>query len=122
MKFAALLLLASVSLSLGACQIPGVATGPHNPIEGEWRSADGGFEVEFLPTGDCSAHSRIQGHEVGGRCKYTVDKDAITIHYFGMGANPASEPNETATWRYTLNGDTLNVTVLGNSLTLQRAQ
>lgn len=122
MRFSRLVSLGWTMLWLGGCSIPGLVTGPHNPIEGTWKTADGSFMVEFLPTGNCSAHSRIQGHEVGGRCKYTVDKDAITIHYFGMGANPASEPNETATWRYTLNGDTLNVTVLGNSLTLQRAQ
>jgi hypothetical protein len=120
MRLAMLIVLASAILSLSACSIPGVATGPHNPIEGKWKTADGSFGVEFLPTGDCSAHSRIQGHDVAGPCKYTVDKDAITIHYYGMGANPASEPTETVTWRYTLEGDTLNVTVLGNSLTLKR--
>jgi len=121
MKSAAILLLATAILCFEGCQIPGVATGPHNPIEGKWKSADGGFVVEFLPTGDCSAGSRIQGREVGGPCKYTVDKDAITIHYFGMGANPSGEPNQTATWHYTLNGDTLVVSMPGNSVTLQRS-
>ena len=63
---------------------------------------------------------RMQGHDVGGPCKYTVDKDAITIRYFGMGANPAGEPDRTATWQYTLNGDTLTVSVFGNSMALKR--
>lgn len=121
MKLATLVVLAFAILSINACSIPGVTTGPHNPIEGKWKTADGSFAVEFLPTGNCPAHSRIQGHDVGGPCKYTVGKDEITIHYYGMAANPASEPNETAIWRYTLNGDTLNVSVFGSSLTLQRA-
>jgi hypothetical protein len=121
MRLATLLLLAVAILCFDACRIPSVQSGPQNPVEGKWRSTDGSFVVEFLPTGDCSAHMRMQGHDVGGPCKYTVDQSAITIHYFGMGANTANGPNQTATWNYTQSGDTMTVTVFGNSLKLQRA-
>jgi hypothetical protein len=60
MKLATLVALACAILSLNACSIPGVATGPHNPVEGKWKSADGGFGAEFLSTGDCLARTRIR--------------------------------------------------------------
>ena len=120
MKPAKLLLLAIVILGLDSCRIPGVQSGPQNAVEGKWRNADGSYVVEFLPSGDCSAHFRMHGQELGGPCKYTVDAEAITIHYYGPNARPLEGPNATATWRYTLAGDTLNVSVFGNSLALQR--
>jgi hypothetical protein len=121
MKFVRLILVNCAVLWLVACGIPGVTSGPHNPIEGKWKNADGSYVVEFLPSGDCSAHMRMQGHDVGGPCKYDVGKDTITVHYYGMGANPGNAPDRTAAWQYTLNGDTLTVSVLGNTMALQRA-
>lgn len=86
-----------------------------NGIVGKWRSADGSYNVEFLPNGNCTARMRLQGRDLGGPCTYTVDQNTINIHYAGVEGT-----NATATWQYSLSGDTLNVSVFGNSLTLQR--
>jgi uncharacterized protein (DUF2147 family) len=116
------LLLAAV-LCQNACGRMDLHLAPQNPIVGKWRSADGSYVVEFLPTGDCSAGYRMQGREVRGPCTYTVDKDAITIHYYGMNAHPQdSGPDASVIWRYSLAGDNLNVSVQGTSLALQRVQ
>jgi uncharacterized protein (DUF2147 family) len=112
-------LLALVVLGLNACNPASMlAPRPHG-IEGKWRSADGGYVVEFLPTGSCSAKMRMQGREVGGPCTYTVQDDKILLHYQGMGSNTQ---NSTATWNYKLDGDNLNVSVFGNSLALRRVR
>jgi hypothetical protein len=110
-------LLAIVSQSalfLAGC---GLAPAPQSGITGKWKNADGIYVVEFLPSGNCSAHYRMQGREVGGACTYTVDKDDITIRYPNM---QAGAPNNSATWHYSLAGDVLTVNVLGNSMSLQR--
>jgi hypothetical protein len=120
MKQIKILLVALAIVSLAACGLTGLQSGPHSGVVGKWRSADGSYVVEFLPSGECSAHYRMHGQELGGPCKYTVDTDAITIHYYGLNARPLEGPNATATWHYTLAGDTLNVSVFGNSLALQR--
>jgi len=110
-------ILALVALCLNACNPASMlAPRPHG-IEGKWRSADGSYVVEFLPTGSCSAKMRMQGREVGGPCTYTVDEDKILLHYQGMGSN---SQNSTATWNYKLDGDNLTVSVFGNSLALKR--
>jgi hypothetical protein len=95
---------------------PGVTPSPQSGIVGKWHSADGSYNVEFLPTGKCSARLRMQGREVGGPCTYTFDQQDITLHYPGM--QPGGDA--TATWHYTLAGDVLTVSVFGNSVTLQR--
>ncbi|MFZ0036948.1 MAG: hypothetical protein WAK91_05985 [Candidatus Acidiferrales bacterium] len=100
---------------LGGCRPPAPQTG----IEGKWRSADGSYVVEFLPTGNCSARYNLHRRELGGNCTYTVDKDEITLHYPDAVAQGGS-PNATAVWHYTLAGDVLTVSVFGNSMTLQR--
>ena len=104
-----------------ACGPGGLQPTAQSGIVGKWRSAGGSYVVEFQATGNCSARYRIQGHEIGGPCTYTADKDTITIRYYGPDAHPQSEPpNASTTWRYVLVGDALNVTVGGNSLVLQR--
>jgi hypothetical protein len=104
-----------------ACGPTGLPPSPQNRIVGKWRSADGSYVVEFLPTGNCSARYLMQGRELGGPCTYSADKDVITIHYYGPDAHPQDgEPNAAATWRYTLAGDTLNVSMPGATLALQR--
>ena len=120
MKSRSLSLLALAFICLSACVLAGCPATPQaqSGIVGRWRNADGSFTVEFLPSGDCSARMRIQSREVGGPCKYTVEQDTITLHYSGI--NAANGPNETATWHYTLQGDSLNVSVFGNSMALQR--
>jgi len=85
----------------------------------KWRSADGSYVVEFLPNGNCSARYNLNRREVGGACTYTVDKDDITLRYPGAAAQGGA-PNATAIWHYSLAGDALNVSVFGNSITLQR--
>jgi hypothetical protein len=122
-KLAIASLLALAVLCLNGCGPSGLRMTPQNPIVGKWRSADGSYIVEFLPTGDCSAGYRMQGREVRGPCKYTVDKDAITIHYYGLNAHPQdSGPDASVIWRYSLAGDNLNVSVQGTSLALQRVR
>jgi len=115
------LLLALVVLSQNGCRPTGLQPTPQNGIVGRWRSADGSYVIEFLPTGKCSARYRMQGQQIGGPCTYSVDEEKITIHYYGPNANPQDgEPNATATWHYSLSGDTLNVGIQGVSLALQR--
>jgi hypothetical protein len=121
MKLAITSLLAFAALFQCACGPASVQKAPQNGIVGKWRSADGGYDVEFMPTGDCSARYRMHGKIVGGPCKYSVDEDTITIHYYGPDAHPQDgEPDATAIWSYTLAGDVLNVSVEGISLDLQR--
>jgi hypothetical protein len=97
----------------------GPAPAPQSGIVGKWRSADGSYVVEFLPNGNCSARYNLNRREVGGACTYTVDKDDITLRYPGAAAQGGA-PNATAIWHYSLAGDALNVSVFGNSITLQR--
>jgi len=117
-KLAITLLLGLAVLWQNACGPTGVPPSPQNRIVGKWRSIDGSYVVEFLPTGNCSARYRMQGLELGGPCTYSADKDVITIRYFGLDAHP--QANASATWRYTLAGDTLNVSMQGATLALQR--
>ena len=122
-KWAITLLLALAILCQNACSSTGLPPTPQNGIVGKWRSADGSYVVEFLSTGNCSARLRMQGREVGGPCRYSADKDTITIRYYGLDAHPQDgEPNTSATWHYTLAGDTLNVSIQGVSLALQRVR
>lgn len=110
-------LLAIVSQSalfLAGC---GLAPTPQSGITGKWKNAGGTYVVEFLPSGNCSAHYRMHGQELGGACTYTFDKNDITLRYPNM---QAGAPNNSATWHYTLVGDVLTVTVFGNSMALQR--
>ena len=121
MKLAITTLLALALLCQNACGPKGLQPTPQNGVVGKWRSADGSYVVEFLPTGNCSARYRMQGREVGGPCTYSVDRDTITIHYYGPDAHPQDgEPNATATWQYSLDGDALNVSIQGTSLALHR--
>lgn len=121
MKLAIAALVALAVLCANGCAPANLPHAPQNKIVGKWRSTDGSYVAEFLPTGNCTAQQRLDGRNLGGPCTYTVDEDTITIHYYGPGANPQEgAPNETATWRYSLDGDTLNVSVFGNSMTLQR--
>ena len=122
MKLAITSLLVLGVLCLNACRPAGLKPAPQNGIFGKWRSADGSYDVEFLPTGNCSARYRMQGREFGGPCTYTADKATITIHYYGPDGNPQDGPDATATWDYSLAGDVLNVSVFGNSLALQRVR
>jgi hypothetical protein len=120
-KLAITLLLALAVVCQNACGPTGLQPTPQNRIVGKWRSADGSYVVEFLPTGNCSARYRMQGRELGGPCTYSADKDTITLRYYGPGAHPqGGEPNASATWHYTLAGDTLNVGIQGATLALQR--
>jgi hypothetical protein len=120
-KLAISLLLGLAVLWQNACDTTGLPPTPQNGIVGKWRSADGSYVVEFLPTGNCFARFRMQGRELGGPCKYSADKDIITIRYYGPDARPQDgEPNASATWHYTLAGDTLNVRIQGVTLALQR--
>jgi hypothetical protein len=123
-KLAITSLLLLAVLCQNACGRMDLHRAPQSPIVGKWRSADGSYVVEFLPSGDCSAGYRMQGREVGGPCTYTVDKDAITIHYHdSLNAHPQDGARDaTVIWRYSLAGDTLNVTVQGTSLALQRVR
>jgi hypothetical protein len=106
---------------VNGCGPAGLRPGPQSAIAGKWRSADGSYVAEFLPTGNCTAQQRMQGRTLGGPCTYTVDQDTITIHYYGPGANPQDgAPNETVTWRYSLDGDNLTVSVFAVSMTLKR--
>ena len=119
MKVAAASLLALAVLGQNGCTDTG--TTPQNGVVGKWRSADGSYVVEFLPTGNCSARYRMQGRELGGPCTYSVDKDEITIRYYGPNTNPNDGgPNASAIWHYSLSGDGLNVSIQGTSLALQR--
>jgi hypothetical protein len=119
-KLAITSLLALAVLCQNACGPAGLQLAPPHGIVGKWRSADGSYNVEFQANGNCSARYRMQGQEVGGPCMYTVDKDTITIRYYGPDAHLQDGPNATATWHYSLAGDVLNVSVFGNSLALQR--
>jgi hypothetical protein len=117
----AIALVLAVALCQSACGPTSFQPRPQNGIVGKWRSVDGSYMVEFLPTGTCSARLVMRGRVVGGPCTYETDKDTITIHYVGIDTHPQSkEPVASATWHYTLNGDTLNVTVETFSLALQR--
>ncbi len=71
-KLAIALLLGLAVLGQNACGPPGAQPTAQNGIVGKWRSADGSYVVEFLPTGNCSARYRMQGRELGGPCKYSV--------------------------------------------------
>src|ERR1700683_2647447 len=102
------------ALFLAGC---GLVPAPQSGIMGKWRDADNTYVVEFLPSGNCSAHYRMKGREVGGACTYTFDKNDITLRYPNM---QAGAPNNSATGHYTLVGDVLTVTVFGNSMALQR--
>jgi hypothetical protein len=114
------LLVLAVVCQIG-CGTADLRMAPQNPIVGKWRSADGSYVVEFLPTGDCSAGMRIQGREVRGPCKYTVEKDTINIRYYGSNAHlQDGNPDASVIWRYSLAGDDLNVSVQGTSLALRR--
>ena len=97
----------------------GLAPAPQSGIVGKWRSADGSYVVEFLPNGNCSARYNLHRREVGGACTYTVDKDEITLRYPDAAAQGGA-PDASAIWHYSLAGDALNVSVFGNSMTLQR--
>jgi hypothetical protein len=109
-------------LCLSACGPPGVGpAASHSGVVGKWRSADGSWLVEFSPAGNCTAHYRLDGRDLGGPCTYSVDPENITIHYYGPGSSPAAGPPNTFTeWRYTLSGDVLTVSTFGNSLVLHR--
>jgi hypothetical protein len=121
MKLAITSVLALAALFQTACGPRSVQQGPQTGIVGKWRSPDGSYDVEFLQTGDCSARLRMHGQQVGGPCKYSVEEDTITIHYYGPDARPQEEePNNTAIWNYSLAGDVLNVSYGGNSVALQR--
>jgi len=100
------------AITLAGC---GIIPTPQTGVVGKWRSTDGNFAVEFTPSGKCSAHLLVQGHELGGDCTYTLSKDEITLHY----PSPGSQ-DQTATWQYTLTGDTLTVSVFGRSVTMKR--
>jgi hypothetical protein len=114
-------LLALAVLCQSACGPTTLRPVPQNGVVGKWRSADGGYVVEFSPTGNCSARYRMDGRELGGPCTYSVDEDTITIRYYGLDAHPQDGgPNASVTWHYSLTGDVLNVSVPGNSLSLQR--
>jgi len=120
-KLAITLLLALGVLCQSACGPAGLKPAQQNGIVGKWRSADGSYDVEFLPNGNCSAQYRLQGREVGGPCKYSADEDTITIRYYGPDDHPPDgEPSASATWQYSLSGDVLNVSIQGNFLALQR--
>jgi hypothetical protein len=120
-KLAIALVLPLAVLCQNSCRPSGLQPTPQNGIVGKWRSADGSYVIEFLPTGRCSARYRMQGQEVGGPCTYSVDEDKITIHYYGSNPHPQDgEPNATATWHYSLSGDKLNVGIQGSSLAFQR--
>jgi hypothetical protein len=110
----------SASLLVGCRQTsPAI---PQSGIIGKWRNAEGTYAVEFLPTGECSARSSQTGHgTLGGPCTYTVDNDEITLRWhFPDGSTATDAPNASAKWRYSLSGDTLNVAVFGNAMTLHR--
>ena len=108
-------------ICLNACGTAGLEPVPQSGIVGKWRSADGSYTMEFLPTGNCSARMRIEGREVGGPCKYSADKDTITIRYYGPDARPQDgEPNRSATWHYSLTGDTLTIGMQSISLDFHR--
>jgi Fe2+ transport system protein FeoA len=103
---------------LGACRRPA----PQSGIVGKWRTADGSYAVDFLPSGDCSARYILHGRELGGPCKYSVDKDDITIRWHRPEpGTPDNSPNASVKWHYALAGDVLTVSVAGNSVTLRRA-
>ena len=95
------------------------ASAPQSGIVGKWRSADGSYVVELLSNGNCSARYNLHRREVGGACTYTVDKDEITLRYPDAAAQGGA-PDASAIWHYSLAGDALNVSVFGNSMTLQR--
>jgi hypothetical protein len=121
MKLAITSVLVLAALFQSACGSSGIPPAPQNGIVGKWRSADGSYDVEFLQTGECSARLRMHGQQVGGPCKYSFDEDTITIRYYGPDSHPQEEePNNTATWNYSLAGDVLNVSYGGNSVALQR--
>ena len=118
MKLALFFFLALVVLGSNACGGPaGIQPAAQNGIVGRWRSVDGSYNVEFLANGNCTARMRLQGRDLGGPCTYTVNRDTINIRYPGIEGSDAS-----ATWHYSLSGDTLTVAVFGNSLTLQRVR
>jgi hypothetical protein len=58
-KLAITLLLGLAVLWQNACGPTGLPPSPQNKIVGKWRSADGSYVVEFLPTGNCSARYRM---------------------------------------------------------------
>jgi hypothetical protein len=99
--------------------LAGCRPAPQSGIVGKWRNADGSYVVEFLPSGNCSARYNLHRQALGGACTYTVDKDEITLRY-PDSASQGGTPNASAIWHYTLAGDVLTVTVLGNSMTFQR--
>lgn len=123
MKLAIASLVALAVLAQSACRDTGSESTLQNGVVGKWRSADGNYVVEFLPTGNCSARYRMQGRDLGGPCTYSVDKDTITIRYQGpLNHLQGGGNNASATWHYSLAGDALNVSVQGNSLLLQRVR
>jgi hypothetical protein len=121
MKLVIASLVALAFLYQTACGPAGLQPAPQNGIVGKWRSADGSYLVEFLPTGNCSARYLMHGRQLGGPCTYSVDSDNITIHYYGLDAHPQDGgPTDSVTWHYSLAGDVLNVSLQGVSLALQR--
>ncbi len=99
--------------------LAGCRPAPQSGLVGKWRNADGSYVVEFLSSGQCSARYHLNRGELGGACTYSADKDEITIRYPDAAAQNGA-PNASATWHYSLVGDVLTVTVLGNSMNLQR--
>ena len=117
MKRSILLILVFGAVCSNACAPAGVQPTQQSGIVGKWRSADGSYNVEFLSNGNCTARMRLRGRDLGGPCTYTVDRDTITLHYSGIeGADAA------ATWHYSLDDNTLNVAVFGNSMVLRRVR
>lgn len=119
MKMAIALFLWFGLVWLDGCNPAGVAVGPQSGVVGKWQSMDGSYVAEFLPNGNCSVKMRMQGREVGGACTYTVDAEKIVLYHAGMSAAQGGG-KEAATWKYTLNGETMSVAVLGTSIDLKR--
>ena len=106
-----------IALLLAGCKVT-----PQSGIVGKWRNAEGSYFVEFLPSGECSVKFFLQGHQLGGQCVYSVDKDDITIRWHRPEpGTPDNEKNASVKWHYVLTGDVLTATVSGNSVTFQRA-
>jgi hypothetical protein len=102
--------------------LAGCRTTPQSGLVGKWQNADGTYVVDFRSSGDCSVRFYLQGHELGGPCAYTVDKDDITLRWHRPEPGTSDDSkNASVKWHYTLTGDVLTATVSGNSVTFQRA-